>query len=34
MNSNVKQTPAAEYYAIPQNEKQWTPTVWGGRPIS
>ncbi|WP_455836189.1 ABC transporter substrate-binding protein [Pseudarthrobacter siccitolerans] len=31
---NVKQTPAAEFYAIPQNDKQWSPTVWGGRPIA
>lgn len=31
---NVQQMPPAEFYATPQNERQWTPTPWGGRPIS
>jgi peptide/nickel transport system substrate-binding protein len=31
---NVQQTPPAEFYATPANEKQWTPTIWGARPIS
>lgn len=28
-----KQQPA-EFYSIPQNDKQWSPTVWEGRPLS
>lgn len=31
---NVQQMPPAEYYATPQNKRQWTPVSWGGRPIS
>lgn len=31
---NVKQMPAAEFYATPQNKRQWSPTTWGARSIS
>lgn len=31
---NVQQMPAAEFYATPQNKRQWSPATWGARPIS
>lgn len=31
---NIKQMPAAEFYGTPQNDRQWSPTIWGARSIS
>lgn len=30
----VKQMPPAEFYATPQNKRQWSPATWGARSIS
>lgn len=30
----IEQTPPAEYYAVPQAQRQWTPSSWGARAIT